>query len=219
MVHRTTRARRVRSLTVALATALLLTLTACAGESESTGNSGYITGDGQITLVDPADRGEPITLEGEGLDGEPLSLAAERGRPVVVNVWGSWCPPCRAEAPELVEAAERLDGTAAFLGINSRDSSPAQAQSFERTFDVPYPSIYSSDGRALLAFADTIPARTIPATLVLDAEGRVAASIVGQVTSAGTLVGIVEDLVVEAGGTLPTEEPSTAPSTAGASGG
>ncbi|WP_447644688.1 TlpA disulfide reductase family protein [Nocardioides zeae] len=185
--------------------ALLLGLALLAGCSdvEATGDAGYVSADGQLTEYEPADRGEPIVLEGEDLEGQPLSLADLRGKPVVVNVWGSWCPPCRAEAPDLVAAAAELGDSASFVGINNRDSSTAQAQSFEREYEVEYPSFYSPDGRALLAFAGSLSPRAIPSTTILDSEGRVAATIVGRVPSATTVTTLVETVIEEeaAGGT------------------
>ncbi len=179
--------------------ALLLGLALLAGCSdvEATGDAGYVSADGQLTEYEPADRGEPIVLEGEDLEGQPLSLADLRGKPVVVNVWGSWCPPCRAEAPDLVAAAAELGDSATFVGINNRDSSTAQAQSFERDYGVEYPSFYSPDGRALLAFAGSLSPRAIPSTTILDSEGRVAATIVGRVPSATTVTTLVETVIDE----------------------
>ncbi len=64
----------------------------------------------------------------------------------MVNVWGSWCAPCRAEAPELVEAARELGEDVSFLGVNTRDLDVAPAQAFERAFGLTYPSIFDPDG-------------------------------------------------------------------------
>lgn len=150
--------------------------------------------------LDPPDRGEPVSLTGEGLDGRELSLADFRGTPVVAVVWGSWCAPCRSEAPDLVAAAEELGDRAQFVGINIRDGSQAQAESFVRRFELPYPSYYSPDGEALLAFSGTLTPNAIPSTVVLDREGRVAASIIGELPSTMTLVEIVEEVATEGTG-------------------
>jgi thiol-disulfide isomerase/thioredoxin len=123
-----------------------------------------------------------------------VSLSDYAGQTVVVNVWGSWCAPCRAEAPDLVDAAAELASEdVAFLGINSRDLNEAAARAFVRRFDVPYPSIYDQGGQTLLAFRGTLTANSIPSTVVIDAEGRVAARVLGEV-SKSTLVGLVEDV-------------------------
>jgi thiol-disulfide isomerase/thioredoxin len=148
-----------------------------------------------ITRLADQDREPPTApLAGTTLDGEPIALEDFAGDVVVVNVWGSWCPPCRAEAPALVEASKELraDGVR-FLGINSRDLDPANAQAFVRRFDVPYPSIYDQAGTALLAFRGTLTANSIPSTVVIDEQGRVAARVLGEVTRS-TLVGLVEDV-------------------------
>lgn len=183
-------------------TALAACLTAClllAGCSDlsGTGDKGYVAGDGRIRTIDPGQRGEPVELSGEDLDGNALDLADLRDQVVVVNVWWSGCPPCRKEMPLLVEAAEETSSVASFVGINIRDSDTAQAQGFARNFGVDYPSFYSPDGKALLPFSGTIPPSAIPSTVVLDAEGRVAAAVIGEVPTSLTLVGLVEDVAAE----------------------
>lgn len=177
----------------AVLAAVLLLLTGCSG-LEGTEGKGYVTADGVVRMVDAGERKEPVELSGTDLDGDPIDLADFRGSVTVVNVWGAWCAQCRVEMPDLVEAAERTEGIAEFVGINIRDASPSQAKSFNRNFGVTYPSFYSPDGKALLPFHDTIPPNAIPSTVVLDAEGRVAAAIIGVLPSAGTLVGVIEDV-------------------------
>lgn len=164
---------------------------------EGTGDKGYVSGDGRVTQLAPGERGAPVVLSGEDLDGERLDLEDLRGTPVVIVVWGSWCPPCRAEAPDVVEAAELLGEQAQFVGINIRDSSQEQAKSFVRTFDVPYPSFYSPDGKSMLPLSGTLTPNSVPSFVVLDQEGRVAASILGELPSTTTLVEITEDVVTE----------------------
>ena len=138
------------------------------------------------------DRGTPVEVSGTDLEGNEVDLADLRGKPVVVNVWASWCPPCIAEQPDLNEAAAQLGDSVTFVGLNIRDASREDAVAFARTLDVDYPSIYSSDGTALLAFAGTLGPRSIPSTVVLDAEGRIAASVQGRIPSVLTLVDLVE---------------------------
>jgi thiol-disulfide isomerase/thioredoxin len=181
---------------VALLVALLVALTGCSG-LQSTGDKGFVSADGKVEQVAAADRGDPVTLQGQDLDGHDVSVADFRGKPVVVVVWGSWCSPCRAEAPGVVEAAKELDGKAQFVGLNIRDASVDQARGFVRTFDVPYPSIYSPDGKGMLAFSGSLPPQAIPSFAVLDDEGRVAAVIPGQLPSKTTLVELTEDVAAE----------------------
>jgi len=179
-----------------LALLLLLTLTGAVSgctSLEDAGDKGYVTGDGRLEIVAEADRGEPIELTGEDLEGNALDLADLRGTVVVVNVWGSWCPPCRAEQPDLNEAATETSQVARFVGINIRDPSADPALAYVRNLEVEYPSFYSPDGKALVAFAGTLSARTVPSTVVLDEEGRIAGSILGSLPSTQTLVDLVED--------------------------
>ncbi|MEZ5096197.1 MAG: TlpA disulfide reductase family protein [Nocardioides sp.] len=191
-----TRRRRPRVALAALAALLALTGTGCSTLS-GTGDKGYISGNGEVRVLDRAARGEPVALEAETLDGEAISLADLRGRVVVVNMWWSGCVDCRKEMPELVDAAGRTAGHANFVGINIRDTSAAQGQAFARRFEVPYPSVFDPRGKALLAFDGSLNPQTIPSTVVLDAQGRVAASIIGPIPSTLTLVDLVEQLAGE----------------------
>ena len=177
----------------------VLLLSGCNGLS-GTGDKGYIDGNGQITEVAAADRGQPIELSGSDLDGRPLSVADHRGEVVVVNVWWSACPPCRTEMPVLKQVAAEREHDAAFIGVNIRDSDQAQAQAFVRRFEVPYPSLFDPSGQAMLAFSGTLSPRSVPATVVLDPQGRVAATVLGAVPTAQTLNDLIDD-ASDGGGT------------------
>jgi thiol-disulfide isomerase/thioredoxin len=191
---RTAFLRRLAALTAVLLASTALA--ACSNDSVgSSGDTGFVSGKGVITRLPVDQRKQPGEVSGETLDGEPLSLADYEGKTVVVNVWGSWCAPCRAEAPDLVEASKELaDDGVVFLGINSRDLDKAAARAFARRYDVPYPSIYDQQGKTLLAFRGTLSPNAIPSTVVVDEQGRVAASVLGE-TSKSTLVGLVEDVM------------------------
>ena len=176
---------------------LLCLVTACgnAGGNEGQGGSvGFEGGDGSILVLDAEQRQVAPELSGETLEGELLSTEDFAGQVRVLNVWGSWCAPCRAEAPALVAAAEKLPDVQ-FIGVNTRDLDPAPAQAFVRAFDVTYPNLYDPDGSLLLGFGQ-VPPKAIPSTLVIDEAGRVAARMLGEVSTA-TLVGVVEDVRAE----------------------
>jgi thiol-disulfide isomerase/thioredoxin len=115
----------------------------------------------------------------------------------VVNVWASWCPPCRVEQPDLNEAAAELGDRVEFVGLNIRDASRDNAAAYVRNLEVPYASVYSADGAALLPFAGTLTPRSIPSTVVLDAEGRIAASVNGRIPTTQTLLSLVEAVLDE----------------------
>ncbi|WP_446721047.1 TlpA family protein disulfide reductase [Luteococcus sp. H138] len=192
MGHEPRGVRRRTVLNAALAGGLALPLAGCSDSSGVNAEDGFAIGDGNYAVIAPADRKPAPEISGTTLDGKQLNLADHKGKVVVVNVWGSWCPPCRHEAPALVEAAKKTKDTAQFIGLNTRDTNTAQGQAFVRTFGITYPNFYDPDGSLLLAFK-VLPAKAIPSTLVIDKEGRIAARILGEATTS-TLVGVVEDI-------------------------
>lgn len=186
-----------RSPRVALAGALLTVLVTagCAGNLGGTGDKGYVDGSGAITQLAPSERSKPGDVAGVTLEGAQVSLSQYLGKVVVINVWGSWCPPCRSEADDLAKAANELQPQGVvFLGINTRDMSKDNARAFQRERSMPYASIFDPGGKNLLAFRGTLTPASIPSTVIIDAQGRVAASILGEVTSARTLVDVVQDV-------------------------
>jgi thiol-disulfide isomerase/thioredoxin len=174
---------------------VLFAVTGCSTVG-GTGDRGYLSGNGQVSELPPAERGDPIELSGDDLGGDPVDVATLRGQVVVLNFWGSWCPPCRSEMPTLVDVAADPAIGAEFLGINVRDASVDDALSFERAYDVGFPTIWDPDGRALLSFPTAL-VRLPPTTLVLDRQGRVAAYVVGPLPSEITLRDLISKVVAE----------------------
>ena len=131
-------------------------------------------GGGVRTLVPVEQRKEPIDLAGTTLAGTRLDLATLRGKPVVLNIWGSWCGPCRAEAPDLQFVAQQTaaDGVSV-LGVDVRDDRAAAAD-FVRDRGITYDSVFDPPGRTLAALRG-YPRNTVPSTIVLDRQHRVAA--------------------------------------------
>ncbi len=154
------------------------------------------TDSGPIAEYPPDARGEPVQLSGATLTDTLLDIADLRGDTVVINVWGSWCVPCREEAPVLSRISrEYADAGVSFVGVNVKDNRAA-ALAFEDEFDIPYPSIEDRDGRALLALNAHVPAQAVPVTLVLDRDGRVAGRVIGAVEE-GTLRALIEGVLEE----------------------
>ncbi len=177
--------------------ATLLVLTGCSGPALSSGGEqGFVTSDGSVSVLESSEREPPQgEVAGETVDGDPVALGDYAGDVVVMPVWGSWCGPCIAEAPMLAAAARDLaDDGVAFLGLNNRDYDAASARRFTENFDLPYDSIYDPEGNLLLSFRGTLPPLSVPTTVVIDAEGRVAARIIGEVDTS-TLYGVIEDVV------------------------
>lgn len=137
-----------------------------------------------------------MEVTGDDLSGRPVDVSALRGAPVVLNVWGSWCAPCRTEAPVLRAASAAYAGQGVkFVGINVKDN-VAAATAFERRLAIPYPSLDDQQGKVTLALADHLPASVVPATLVLDRDGRVAARVLGAVEES-TLRSLLDTVLAE----------------------
>ncbi|MDO5701324.1 MAG: TlpA disulfide reductase family protein [Bowdeniella nasicola] len=189
--------RRLRPF-VALIALVLVLVGGCADDdaptSAPTTGAGYQAGDGSFTLWTPEERAAPVTLAGESLDGAPVDSADWRGDVVVVNFWYASCPPCRAEAPDLVELAGTFDDVH-FLGVNPRDEAGA-ARAFEERFAVPYPTILDPQAEVVAAMQGVVPLQAMPTTVVLDREGRPAGRVLGRIDPE-ILSGIIEDTLEE----------------------
>jgi thiol-disulfide isomerase/thioredoxin len=176
----------------ALLVALGLLLGACSGQVDDTEGDGYIGGVKRITPVEPQDRVAMPELAGLDLNGDPISTADFEGKVLVVNLWGSWCPPCRKEAPVLREVSENLaDQNVQFIGVLTKDK-PAAANAFNKKAGITYPSIVDEDGSLQLAFAKSLPSQAIPTTWIIDRNGKVAARIIDDNLTAKTLTDIID---------------------------
>ncbi|MET9501476.1 TlpA family protein disulfide reductase [Streptomyces sp. NPDC006259] len=165
------------SVAVAAATALLLSACTSGGTSGGGGDTNFVMGENGISTVEKGERTAAPDLSGETVDGKRLDVASYQGKIVVVNVWGSWCAPCRAEAPNFQKVSTDLKGRGVqFVGINTRDTSTSNARAFEEEQGVTYPSLYDPTGRLMLRFKKgTLNPQAIPSTLVLDRDGKIAA--------------------------------------------
>ena len=128
-----------------------------------------------------------FTLPVLGKDNATFSPEDMRGKVWVLNVWASWCAPCRAEAPTLAALSKKYSDVA-FIGILTRDN-PASAEAFNRKLALPYPTLI--DDSVLIGFRNTLPANAIPSTVVLDKNGDVAGRISGAITVA-SLTSLIE---------------------------
>ncbi|SNR96722.1 Thiol-disulfide isomerase or thioredoxin [Geodermatophilus pulveris] len=172
-----------RCLLGALAGALLLTgCTSGAGAADVADGREFrfVQGTPSGEVIPPAERAAAPEFGGETLDGAPFDSAELDGGIAVLNFWGSWCAPCRVESPQFQEVyAEVRDRGVRFLGVNVKDTDQL-ARAFEDSSGIEFPSLYDPRGEVALAFRD-YPANAIPSTVVLDAQGRVAAVYTGAV--------------------------------------
>lgn len=154
--------------------------------------SGSGTGGSGLTLY-PGDKGIPLpTVSGRTITGSRLSLQNLRGHVLVLNVWGSWCAPCRAEAPDLARISKATYPRGVrFVGIDVRDN-PAAGRAFERHFGITYPSFDDQQGLVLASFTGIIPISAVPSTLVVDRNGVIRARNIGRI-DATTLRGLIRD--------------------------
>lgn len=182
--------------------AIMLMSSGCSGQSApgakdaAATEGGYQARDSSILLLPPGERRPAPDISGTTLDGDPWSLADLAGSVVVLNVWASWCAPCRAEAPTLKKVSEDLaDQGVVFAGLDTRDSDTS-ARAFEESFGITYPSVIDRDGQLQLRFAGDIVPNAIPSTVVVDRQGRVAGRVLGR-ASESTLRALIEPLLAE----------------------
>jgi thiol-disulfide isomerase/thioredoxin len=168
---------------VKVAVAALACLLAVAGCGQSGAGTLVERGEG----TSPGSRTIPITerqafpeLAGTTLQGDTLTTRDYIGNVVVINLWGSWCGPCRAEAPVLRDLANRTrNEDVQFIGLNTRDKADA-ARAFEAKFAMPYPSLVDDGGALTARMNGIVPVNAIPSTIVIDPAGNVAGVVVGE---------------------------------------
>ena len=194
--------KNLTTVLIAGAAVLALGLSGCSSDPlaeqyREGSNKNYIAGDGSITEITLDNRGDVITFSGTTESGETVSSADYLGNVLVVNFWYAGCAPCRAEAPDLELVYNEMSPQGVnFLGVNVRDQA-ATIDSFNKRFGITYQSIIDQDGQAQLAFAAQVPPNAVPTTLVLDAQGRVAARILGQLQDPSILLTLINDVAAE----------------------
>jgi thiol-disulfide isomerase/thioredoxin len=200
-------ARRAAGMALAirglLASAAVLGVASCSGGAiadntpVSNGQS-FVGASYSSSYYAPGSRPAAPRVSGTTLTGAKLSLAALRGNVVVLNFWGSWCVPCREEAPILAAVAEKYQPSGvSFLGVDVRDTT-ASALAFAHSFHVAYPSVSDQSSAITLDFTAKVPIAGTPTTLVVDRTGHIAGAVFGTVTYPG-LTAIVAKVTAEGG--------------------
>ncbi|MFH8566888.1 TlpA family protein disulfide reductase [Streptomyces sp. NPDC017993] len=196
--RRLTSRRRI-TLLAAGAAAASLTLSACGdGASGGSAQTRFVQGKNGVDTVKKTERQPAPALSGETTTGKQLDVADYKGKVVILNVWGSWCGPCIAEAPNFTKVAKDTeDKGVQFIGINTRDSEKSQATSFEEQHKVPYPSLFDPSGKLMLRFPKgSLNPQSIPSTIAIDRQGKVAARSIGPLAE-DDLRKMIEPLIAE----------------------
>jgi len=179
-----TRARRRAVVLVAAVSAGVLLIVVLVAGWAGSGKRDVTEVDGSTSAVLYAAGHRPLApdFSGTTLTGSRLSFSSYRGKVVVLNFWGSWCVPCRAEASTLaaVAALYRSSGVA-FLGVDVRDTT-ASALAFTRSFGITYPSVTDPSSAITLDFTSVVPIAGTPTTLVIDRTGHIAGAVFGSTT-------------------------------------
>jgi thiol-disulfide isomerase/thioredoxin len=189
-VHLPVRPRARGAAAGTLLLAASLALAACdsgaIGQNTPASNGQSFVSGSAGTTVYGASTGPAVPrVSGTTLSGQKLALAQYHGHVVVMNFWGSWCTPCRAEAPVLASLSHHFTSSGVrFLGIDIRDS-PTTAQAFLSDFHISYPSLNDPGDVIALDFQSTVPPAGIPTTLVIGRDGRISARIIGEVSYPG----------------------------------
>ena len=175
-----------RRRTLAVAVAGLAATAALAGCGSGSGSSdgaqtGFVNVTTGISQISAGHRQAMPALSGTTLQGKALS-ASYAGHVTVVNVWGSWCTPCREEAPDFAEAYSKFASKGVqFVGINTRDDNAA-ALAYDSQFGIKFPSLQDPDETLVLDLKQIIPATSVPSTVIVDATGKVAVRALGGIT-------------------------------------
>jgi thiol-disulfide isomerase/thioredoxin len=163
--------------------------------TQGKGNAGINASDG-IVEYHAGQRPLAPDVTGTSLTGSTIKLSSYRGKTVVLNFWGSWCSPCRDEAPTLAALDQKYSSRGvAFLGDDVGDT-PANALAFTQSVGITYPS-FNDNG--YLVVADFSQARVevsdTPTTVVIDKTGHVAGMVLGA-ASYGQLETLINDAAV-----------------------
>jgi thiol-disulfide isomerase/thioredoxin len=187
-------------LLAALASVVLLAGCSTGSDQVDVNNGGefrFVEGTPAGEVIPERERASAPAFSGTLLGGGEYSSDDLDGEVAVLNFWGSWCGPCRVETPQFQEVyADVRDEGVQFLGLNVKETSEQFALAFVDRFGIEFPSLFDPRGEVALAFRD-YPANSVPSTIVLDPENRVAAVYTGEISQQD--LRRVIDLVLEEG--------------------
>jgi len=145
-----------------------------------------------VTLATSGSSGPPsypaapgFTLSALGQPGQQVSLSQYRGKPVIINFWASWCPPCQQETPLLASWYRQQNGHVVLLGLDENDTA-ASALKFAKAKGVSYPIGFDPEVTVALAYN----VDGLPQTFFLNADHRIVDHVIGAVTTAELTKGL-----------------------------
>jgi len=187
---------RAKRRTVVITTAVLAALLAAAlAVTLATQGKGSVSQSDGAVHYQPGQRPAAPDFTATSLTGATIKLSSYRGKTVVLNFWGSWCPPCRDEAPTLAVLAQQYGKQGvAFLGDDVGDT-PANALAFTKSIGIGYPSINDPGYAVVQKFSQVAPVSDTPTTVVIDKTGHVVGMVLGKV-SYGQLTTLLRDAAV-----------------------
>jgi thiol-disulfide isomerase/thioredoxin len=169
-----------RALSLFLALLMLFVLSACKEEDQ------IVTVEPDTTETEPESGHDHTHEEGENeydpapdftvydADGKPVKLSDMKGKPVVLNFWASWCPPCKAEMPDFDAVCKEYEGKVIFMMVNLTDGereTVESARNFIHMMEYSFPVYYDTDMEA----SNTYGIQSIPTTFFIDADGGLVA--------------------------------------------
>jgi thiol-disulfide isomerase/thioredoxin len=164
---------------VLLAGALAVTLTEGSGQASGVT---YVDGDNSQQVFAAGHRALAPDFTGTSLTGTPIRLASYRGKVVVLNFWGSWCAPCRAEGPTLAVLSEQYRSKGvSFLGDDVGDTA-ANALAFTHDIGISYPSVNDASYAIVQDFSRVASVGYTPTTVVIDRTGHIAGLVIGKIS-------------------------------------
>jgi thiol-disulfide isomerase/thioredoxin len=164
----------------AIALAAVAALSACSGGSNAVDQQAgsqyrYVSASKKGTVIPVADRKLAGPVTGQLLSGGNFALTADRGHVVVLNFFATWCGPCQTETPQFDALYRQVKSAGVdFVGLDVKDGSQAGTRSWLADKQISYPVVWDQPGRTAIELGK-VPIVGLPATVIIDKQGRVAA--------------------------------------------
>ena len=188
----------IRILMAALAAVLLLTAVSCdtneggietIPQKETTAAPDTDAPDTPADTTPEQNPNQALDFTVQDWEGNMVKLSDFFGKPIVLNFWASWCPPCKAELPDFDDACKKYDGEVVFLMVNMTDNQMETvevAKDFIKTYGYDFPVYFDVSYEAAMVYG----VRSIPQTYFINAEGEAVATATGMISAAQLEQGI-----------------------------